>query len=263
MNPDTTATGNVPPYPETADIETSSEDYARRFAGGTGQWFLQRQADIVISMMNGAQSAAVLDVGGGHGQLAHPLCKEGRRPMVVGSSPECCRAITDLVDAESCSFQVANVLSLPFGDRSFDSVLCFRLLPHCEQWPELIGELCRVAGNEVILDYPTSQSSNAIAPLLFGLKKRVEGNTRRWRLFRHAEISDVFAINGFETAKRMPQFLLPMVLHRALRCRALSVGIEAVCKALGLTRLWGSPVIIQMKRKTDSTEGREVESEGM
>jgi hypothetical protein len=27
-------------FPETADIETSSDDYARRFAGKIGAWFL-------------------------------------------------------------------------------------------------------------------------------------------------------------------------------------------------------------------------------
>ena len=31
-------------FPETADVETSSDDYARRFAGPVGEWFLERQA---------------------------------------------------------------------------------------------------------------------------------------------------------------------------------------------------------------------------
>jgi len=37
------------------------------------------------------------------------------------------------------------------------------------------------------------------------------------------------------------------VLHRMLKCRGLSAFLEGACRALGLTRLWGSPVIIEMR----------------
>jgi hypothetical protein len=40
-----------------------------------------------------------------------------------------------------------------------------------------------------------------------------------------------------------------MVLHRALKMAPLSAGLEGVCRALGLSRLWGSPVIIELARK--------------
>ena len=37
-------------FPETADIETASEDYASRFAGEVGRYFLQVQADITLQL---------------------------------------------------------------------------------------------------------------------------------------------------------------------------------------------------------------------
>jgi hypothetical protein len=102
----------------------------------------------------------------------------------------------------------------------------------------------------VIVDYPTSEGLNAIAPALFGAKKKLEGNTREWRLFRHSEIDDEFAKHGFILKTREKQFFLPMVLHRALRCRGLSAALETVCRWLGLTRRWGSPVIAEYRRQT-------------
>jgi len=237
------------PFPETADIHTSSDEYAARFSGSAGQWMLAVQEKITLRMMRGFKGASVLDVGGGHGQLTLPLCRDGWRVTVLGSDETCRHRIQSAVDAGACQFVVGNVIALPFPDKSFDLVLCFRLLTHCECWPELVRELCRVARQSVIVDYPTGQSLNAIAPALFGAKKKFEKNTRAWALFRHRQLLDEFAKNGFVPAETKKQFFLPMVMHRMLKSRALSAGLEAVCRALGLTRLWGSPVIVRMVPK--------------
>ena len=202
-----------------------------------------------MRMMRGFKGASVLDVGGGHGQLTLPLCRDGWRVTVLGSDETCRHRIQSAVDAGACQFVVGNVIALPFPDKSFDLVLCFRLLTHCECWPELVRELCSVARKSVIVDYPTGQSLNDIAPALFGAKKKLEKNTRAWALFRHRQLLDEFAKNGFVPAETKKQFFLPMVMHRMLKSRALSAGLEAVCRALGLTRLWGSPVIVRMVPK--------------
>ena len=241
-------TTTTAPYPETADIETSSDAYAARFSGSVGEWMLGVQERITLRMLADMPGATILDVGGGHGQLAVPLCRAGYKVTVVGSHASCRRRIAALVDSGACQFEVGNVVTLPFPDRSFDAAISFRLLPHCEAWPELIRELCRVARRKVIVDYPTSQSLNAVAPALFGAKKKLEGNTRQWRLFRHDEVTAEFARQGFECKSRVPQFFLPMVLHRAMRWRLWSAGKEWFCGAIGLTRRWGSPVIVEAVR---------------
>jgi 2-polyprenyl-3-methyl-5-hydroxy-6-metoxy-1,4-benzoquinol methylase len=238
-------------FPETADIETSSDAYARRFAGPVGQWMLSVQERITLEFLKDAPGTPVLDIGGGHGQLAVPLCRAGWEVTVLGSSPSCRQRVADIVAAGQCTFQVGNVVDLPFPDRSFDTVICFRLLTHCSRWPELIREMCRVASRAVVADYPTSQGLNKIAPVLFKAKQKIEGDTRTWALFRHARISGVFAECGFDVHGRRGQFFLPMVVHRALKCRGLSVAMEGMCKALGLTRLWGSPVIIEARRRRE------------
>lgn len=234
----------IPPFPETADIESSSDEYAGRFTGPTGQWMLDVQERLTLSLLKpfGAK-LSVLDVGGGHGQLAIPLCRDGHDVTVLGSASECALRIQSVVDAGTCRFMVGNVIALPFEDQSFDVVISFRMLTHCTEWRQLVSELCRVARRAVVVDYPTSQSVNRIAPWLFEAKKKVETDTRAWRLFLHREVNEAFAANGFRPARRRKQFFFPMVLHRMLKCRPVSAGLEALCRAVGLTHLAGSPVI--------------------
>lgn len=236
------------PHQEIADIETASDGYAARFSGPVGEWMLGVQEALCLSFLADRPGATVLDVGGGHGQLARPLCRKGYPVTVLGSSDACRQRIDDLVTQGVCRFLVGPVIALPVPDRSFDVAISFRLLPHCTAWPVLVGELCRVARRRVVVDYPTSEGINAIAPALFGAKKRLEGNTRTWTLFRHRDVEAAFADNGFAPAGRAPQFFLPMVLHRSLKCRRLSAELERISRALGLTRRWGSPVIAAFDR---------------
>jgi ubiquinone/menaquinone biosynthesis C-methylase UbiE len=233
---------------ETADVVTSSDDYAARFSGAAGAWMLAVQERITRRMLADLPGASVVDVGGGHGQLAVPLSRSGFAVTVVGSDASCRRRVAEVVDAGLCRFVAGHVVALPFPDHSFDVAMSFRLLPHCARWPELIRELCRVARRRVIVDYPTTRSVNAIAPAVFGLKKKVERNTREWTLFRRAQIVDEFARQGFRPVAEVGQFFFPMALHRALKCRPLSAGLEAAARVAGLTRLFGSPVIASMAR---------------
>ncbi len=208
------------------------------------------QQRLTVSLLRSyGPERSILDVGGGHGQLAVPLCREGHQVTVLGSAAECARRLRPALETGRCRFLVGNVIGLPFADRSFDLAISFRLLTHCRQWPVLIAELCRVARQAVIVDYPTSQSVNRLAPALFAAKKKVEVNTRLWRLFTHAEVRRAFGEQGFTEGRLKKQFFLPMVVHRMLKCRPLSAGLEAVSRAAGLTRLAGSPVICCYRRQ--------------
>jgi ubiquinone/menaquinone biosynthesis C-methylase UbiE len=236
------------PYEETADIESSNDDYATRFAGPVGEWMLSVQESITLDFIRQDKPSSILDVGGGHGQLAIPLTREGYPVTVLSSHESCKKRIQNIVDTGQCRFVVGDVIHLPFDDKSFDTVISFRMLTHCEKWPQLIKELCRVAQHTVIVDYPTSQSMNAIAPMFFKAKKKIETNTRTWKLLRHNEVWAEFTHAGFKQEGRKAQFFLPMVVHRALKTKALSTFAEGLCRVFGLTHFWGSPVIIKMKR---------------
>ncbi len=240
------------PYPETNDIETSNDDYATRFKGRTGAWMLSVQTRLTRALLADVPKGTLLDVGGGHGQLAHPLADDGWNVTVLGSAKSCEHRVRDLTESGRAKFVMGNVIELPFADDSFDAVVCFRLLTHCDRWEQLVRELCRVSRGPVVVDYPTSQSVNAIAPALFNAKKKFEKNTRTWRLFRHREVDSAFAAAGARVARRRKQFALPMVIHRVLKCAPLSAFLEGCCRVVGLTALCGSPVVLRAEKARPS-----------
>lgn len=233
---------------ETADVETSSDGYAGRFAGAVGEHFLAVQARATLDLLAPWPGGSVLEVGGGHAQLAAPLVESGFRVTVAGSS-EACRARLDrFLPAGAFDFRAADLLALPFPDRAFDAVLAFRLLPHAERWRELLAEMCRVARHAVIVDYPDLRSFNLFTGALFGAKKRVEGNTRPYRCFTRREVTAELARHGFGRPVLRPQFFVPMVVHRAVGKAGFSRAVEGVSGALGLTRAFGSPIILRAER---------------
>jgi len=228
-----------------ADVETSSADYASRFEGPVGEWLLETQTRLTQQLLARFPGSAVLDVGGGHGQLALPLADAGFDVTVLGSEGACGAPLQALVRSGRARFQQGDLLKAPFANMSFDVVLCYRLLPHIDEWRALIAELCRLARWAVVVDYPTSRSLNALAGSLFGMKQRVEGNTRPFRVFREAEIREAFEAANFKLAARRPQFFWPMALHRALRSAVVARELEGLAALLGLTHRFGSPVLLR------------------
>jgi SAM-dependent methyltransferase len=244
----------VPPLPaETADVETSSEEYARRFAGAVGRYFLKTQEEAVLRLLAPWPRARVLDVGGGHAQLAPALVAAGHAVTVVGSREVCCERLDREMPPGSFEFHACDLLDLPFPGRSFDVVLAFRLLAHVPRWRELVAELAWVADRAVLVDFSDRRSFNALYGPLFQWKKKIEGNTRTFITFRPGEVRRELARHGFGRPAEVRQFFVPMVVHRALGqvlgAAAPSRLLEAVSGGLGLTRALGSPVILRAQRE--------------
>lgn len=235
-------------FPETADIETSSDDYARRFAGETGAWLLSVQERISMQFLQNESVGNILDVGGGHGQLTEPLLKAGWDVTVLGSDESCKNRILPFLQKPNCRFQVGNLVQLPYPAESFDHVVCYRFVSHCGAWQQLLRELCRVSRKSVIIDYPPLLSWNFLTPLLFQLKKKLEGNTRTYTLFKHQEVEGIFKEKGFQQIQRRGQFFLPMVVHRKLKSPERSEQAENFFRSLGLNDFFGSPTILQAKK---------------
>lgn len=231
------------------DVVSSTEGYARRFAGATGSWFLAIQSRATLQMLKPWPGGTVLDVGGGHAQLAFPLVENGFQVTVHGSAPSCAARLLPLLDASKCRFVVGSHERLPFPDRSFDAVISFRLMTHVHDWRPLVAEMARVARHAIILDFATTRSLNFLYPLLFNLKRTLEGNTRPFALFNEAEVTAEFGRHDFRKADRYAQFFLPMVVHRALGSRPLSAALEKPFRWTGLTGLFGSPIILKVVRR--------------
>lgn len=234
---------------EDADVETSSAGYAGRFAGPVGAWFLDVQARATLNLLAPWPRARILDVGGGHGQVLGPLVDAGYDVTVYGSAEACSERLRPWTENGRARFQSGDLLRASWPDRTFDVVICYRLLAHARRWRDLAAELCRLARHAVLVDYPSRRSVNAAANAFFGLKKEVEGNTRPFAVFRDGDVASAFATAGFQPTGRRPEFFFPMALHRALGSAPLAKALEGSAAALGLARAFGSPVILRLERR--------------
>ena len=249
LRPKSRAAPRAPGDPETPDIETSSADYARRFSGAAGRYLLQVQSQSIRSALRGLTPGTVLDVGGGHGQLVDLLRELGWQVTVHGTDSACEDNLRNLHGKHDCAFLQSDLFALPVADQSFDLVIAVRLISHVEDWPRLVAELCRVSRQAVVIDYPAKGALNALTPLLFGLKKSLEGNTRTYTSFSRKELREQFGRNGFTRLTQVKQFLMPMVVHRVGKGTWPLRLAESFFRMLGLTALFGSPVILRVDRR--------------
>jgi SAM-dependent methyltransferase len=232
---------------ETPDIETGSDSYARRFAGAAGRYLLEQQESAVGAVLAEWRGGTVLDVGGGHAQLTPMLLERASAVVVLGSDESSLEQVRR--SHPSCATAIGDLLSLPFPAQSFDVVVSVRLLPHVQNWPRLVAELCRVARHSIVVDYPRAVGFNALTPMLFSLKRRLEGNTRQYRNFCDSELDDVIRACGFEPRVRRAQLVLPMVVHRRLHGAAPLRALEWIARPLHLTAMLGSPVVLRADRR--------------
>lgn len=232
------------------DLETGSTQYARRFSGPTGAYLLDVQDRGLRTLVewNASNLRTALDVGGGHGQLVSALLDLGLKTSVLGSSIESAEELMRRPVAERVQFQAGDLLALPFADQSFDLVTSIRLLAHIDNVRGLIDELCRVARQCVIVDYPTLAGANALTAATFPVKRLIEKDTRAYQSFWPATVARAFRRNGFRPSKSFKQFTTPMGLHRigGKPVRIMEEGLRKI----GVTSLIGNPVMQRFDRET-------------
>jgi ubiquinone/menaquinone biosynthesis C-methylase UbiE len=145
-------------------------------------------------------------------------------------------------------FVASSLWSLPFPDGAFDAAIGVRLLAHVERFEALLAEMARVSRRCVIVDFAPQISSNFFEPLLFRLKRRVEGDTRPFFCYRTAQLRSPLTAAGFGSFRIEKQFFLPMVVHRRMARRNLSEMLERTAGTVGLTALLGAPALIAAER---------------
>jgi ubiquinone/menaquinone biosynthesis C-methylase UbiE len=140
----------------------------------------------------------VLDAPCGGGRVAIHLAGLGYQVAAADVSPAMLAlARENLARHElSCPVELQDVEALSCPDRSFDTIVCFRLFHHFptdEIRQRVVGELCRVAARNVVLSYFSAASINALK-----IRMRTARGERPERFHQSSvQIQNFFAPHGF------------------------------------------------------------------
>ena len=137
-----------------------------------------------------------------------------------------------------------------FPDRSFDAVVCLRVLMHTPDWRQSLGELCRVARDRVVFDYPALASAAALQAADAARRRTpLARASRRTACSAIARCTRRFARDGFRVAGSAPPV---RAADRACTSgsarRPRRARIEGALARVGLRALLGSPVTVVAER---------------
>ena len=219
---------------------------AMRFSGPIGTLLAESQEGVIASFLGPIDGRTIVDVGTGTGRAAIGLARRGARVTGVDASPEMLRVARDRAAAErlDVTFDVGDAHRLLYKDRAFECAVSLRVLMHTPDWRQCLAELCRVADDRVVFDDPAALSAAALQAgwrrVLAALGRPVEA----YRVLRGSDVRRTLERAGFRVERCHRQFVLPIALHKAVGSRGLTVGVERALAAVGLLRLFGSPVTV-------------------
>jgi SAM-dependent methyltransferase len=237
-------------YSVYADPAMAESFDAMRFGGPIGRLLGESQERVITAFLSPLAGRRLLDVGTGTGRAAIALALKGAVVTGVDASEEMLAvARRRALDARAAvTFDRGDAHRLAYDDRSFDAVVCLRVLMHTPGWRESLTELCRVARERVVFDYPALASAAAIQAVARHAAHAVGVRVEAYRVFSDRSVEDVLARAGFRVVDRHRQFVLPIALHKRLGSVAATERIEGALARLGLRRLVGSPVTLVAER---------------
>jgi len=237
-------------YTVYADPATARTFDDRRFGGPIGDLVAGQQAHVIGEFLGALAGRAVLDVGTGTGRAALLLATLGARVTGIDASEAMLQVARQRAAEERAdvTFLAGDAHRLEFPDRSFDAVVCLRVIMHTPEWRTCVGELCRVARSRVVLDYPSARSVAALQAAWRKVLHAFGGRTEPYRVFLDGTIAAEFRARGFRVHTHHRQFVLPIALHKAIGSAAFTRTSERLLGALGALALFGSPVTLVAER---------------
>lgn len=233
-----------------ADPQMAEAFEGMRFSGPIGRLIAAQQAQVIANFLDPIAGQQILDVGTGTGRGAIALAARGARVTGVDASAEMLavarrRAQETGVQVE---FVQGDAHGLAYPDRSFDAVVCLRVLMHTPDWRQSLGELCRVARQRVVFDYPALMSAAAIQSAARRMVNAAGGSTEAYRVFADSAVRATLRASGFQVTGVDRQFVLPIAFHKKVGSAAATTRIERLFRQVGLNWLLGSPVTIVAER---------------
>lgn len=237
-------------YSVYADPAMAEAFDALRFSGPIGRLLADTQERVIAGFLEPLAGRTVLDVGTGTGRAAIGLAARGAAVTGVDASAEMLAvAARRAKEARvNVTFTRGDAHGLTFPARSFDAVVCLRVLMHTPDWRRSLAELCRVARDRVVFDYPALASAAALQAFTRRLAHAFGARVEAYRVFSDRAVRTALAERGFRIVDTHRQFVLPIVFHKKLASLSATSRIEAALARGGLTRLVGSPVTIVAER---------------
>ena len=238
-------------YSHYANAETARTFDDLRFGGPIGSLVASSQAKTLSDFVGRVQHRRILDVGTGTGRAALLFAHGGARVTAIDASEqmlEVARARADEQGIASVRWGLGDAHALDFADRSFDVVCCLRVLMHTPRWRLVVAELCRVADQLVIVDYPSATSLALVESVARRAAHALGARTEAYRVFTLRAISDAFERSGFRVRSVHRQFVLPIALHKAIGSQQFTHRTEHLFDRLGLLKPFGSPVSLVAER---------------
>lgn len=221
-----------------------------RFSGPIGRLIAETQERVIASFLAPVAGQTMLDVGTGTGRAALALAVRGALVTGVDASAEMLavaerRAAAAGIDV---TFAQGDAHGLAFPDGSFDAVICLRVLMHTPDWRQSLAELCRVARDRVVFDYPALSSAAALQAVTRHVAHALGARVEAYRVFSDRAVRAALGASGFRIVETHRQFVLPIAVHKRLSSGPATERIERALRRAGLTRLLGSPVTLVARR---------------
>jgi ubiquinone/menaquinone biosynthesis C-methylase UbiE len=237
-------------YSAYADPAMASSFDAKRFGGPIGKILLDDQERVLAEFLGDVSGRRILDMATGTGRAALALAKRGARVTGADASSEML-AVARRRAADAglvIDFVQGDAHALAYPDRSFDNVVCLRMLMHVPDWRTALSELCRVTRYRIVSDYPALGSVAALHAIWRGAASKMGRHVEAYRVFRTAEVARELHHHGFRIARTHKQFVLPIALHKSVGSAAFTRRAERMLAGAGMLRLAGSPVTIAAER---------------
>jgi ubiquinone/menaquinone biosynthesis C-methylase UbiE len=237
-------------YTVYADPSMAERFESMRFSGPIGRLIADTQEQQIATFLTPLEGQRILDVGTGTGRAAIALARRGAIVTAVDASAEMLHVAERRAReaAASVTFVRGDAHALDFDDRSFDAVVCLRVLMHTPDWQGSLKELCRVANHRVVFDYPSRWSAAAVQAATRRVVHLFDRRVEAYRVFASGAVARVLNAEGFRVRDEHRQFVLPIAVHKRIGSEAWTRRTEAWLTRAGLTARFGSPVTIVAER---------------
>ncbi|MBN1997964.1 class I SAM-dependent methyltransferase [candidate division KSB1 bacterium] len=231
-----------------------AQEYEKdRFGSRFGQYLKTKEGFIYARMV--PEYKRLIDVGAGTGKLAILLKQPNSFVVATDASLEMLRVAAQLAQQtdKKISLVVCDAHHLCFKNNSFDVAVSSRVLMHLVNWRSALSEYCRISRNSIILDFPYAASFTFFERVIRKFLQFFK-TAQCYRAFWLKTVKTEYKKYGFKVVQSEKLYFLPIFLHRCMGRINFSEKLETFFARIGLTGMFGSPVILRVDATEEGTE---------